>query len=338
MRNTGQRLWGRARPAVVGGVIGFLLFVLGVLWYRRYDATLFLGIPFVAGAIAIGLAEGAPLSLSRSVMYGLAPLPVMGVLAQATGFEGAACILIGGAIIAIPAIAVGVLLYLITESGKKRRRRGPMALIPTGLLLGVWQFGAPEPSPQEIAVTTRVHISASANSVWQVISGDLTVPLPADLGAAIQLASPVETKMHGRGKGAIRKCTLTSGTCVQRVTDWRPGQGMAFEVLQSPPVMKETNIWGDIRPPHLEHSVESTRGEFRIVPDAMGGVWLERTTWYTLDMGPRAYWQAIWTWSVDRSHRLVLERVQQLAEAQSQPPTNCASRSSDSIARNPSSS
>jgi hypothetical protein len=79
--------------------------------------------------------------------------------------------------------------------------------------------------------------------------------------------------------------------------------------------MKEWSPFRHVHPPHLDDSLRSKRGEFRLVPLPGGRTRLEGSTWYELSMSPELYWKA-WTDALLHAiHTRVLRHVKRLSEA-----------------------
>ena len=117
--------------------------------------------------------------------------------------------------------------------------------------------------------------------------------------------------------GAIRYCEFSTGAFIEPITIWDPPHRLAFDVLENPPAMDELSPWPDVYAPHLDdHVLKSRRGEFRLEPLPGGRTRLTGTTWYTVDMGPDAYWAAFSTAIIHRIHERVLNHVGAVSAAQ----------------------
>ena len=58
--------------------------------------------------------------------------------------------------------------------------------------------------------------------------------------------------------------------------------------------MHEWSPYRDLHPPHLDGTMRSRRGEFRLVELPGGRSRLEGSTWYELQLDPQPYW-SIWS-------------------------------------------
>jgi hypothetical protein len=131
------------------------------------------------------------------------------------------------------------------------------------------------------------------------------------------LACPIRTELRGEGVGAIRHCTLTTGSMPERVTVWEPGRRLGWEALSTPPPLKEINPFRETNPPHLHGYYRVVYGEFAMRPLPNDRTRLYRVTRYEHRIRPAFYWTPWCNFAADRAHRYVLESVKQMAERDS---------------------
>jgi hypothetical protein len=126
----------------------------------------------------------------------------------------------------------------------------------------------------------------------------------------------MRARIEGSGVGAVRHCEFSTGDFVEPITVWEEPVRLAFDVVDQPDPMVELTPWRHVHPPHLEdRSLESQRGEFRLIDLGGGRTRLEGRTWYTFDMHPQIYWTLWSDFSIHRIHRRVLDHIRTLAEA-----------------------
>jgi hypothetical protein len=124
----------------------------------------------------------------------------------------------------------------------------------------------------------------------------------------------MRARIEGEGVGAVRHCEFSTGAFVEPVTVWEPGHRLGFDVVSQPPPMEEWSPYRNLHPPHLDASLRSVRGEFRLIALEGGRTRLEGSTWYTLSLGPELYFR-LWSDAViHRVHLRVLDHVRRLAE------------------------
>src|SRR6185436_19561820 len=105
------------------------------------------------------------------------------------------------------------------------------------------------------------------------------------------IAYPVRARIDGRGVGAVRHCEFSTGAFVEPITAWEEPSRLAFDVTSQPPPMTEWSPYQDLHPPHLDSTIRSRRGEFRLIALPGGRTRLEGRTWYTLSLYPQLYWR-----------------------------------------------
>jgi hypothetical protein len=143
---------------------------------------------------------------------------------------------------------------------------------------------------------------------------------PTDWLARAGLAYPRSARIVGTGVGAVRYCEFSTGAFVEPITGWEPGRRLAFDVIASPPPLRELSPYPNVKAPHLDGFLRSRRGEFRLTPLPGGRTRLEGRTWYELDMAPDGYWRPIADWLIHRIHERVLTHIRHLVENPSRPP------------------
>src|SRR5207244_12054829 len=103
------------------------------------------------------------------------------------------------------------------------------------------------------------------------------------------------------------------GAFVEPIQVWDAPHLLRFDVAEQPAPMREWSPYA-IHPPHLDHYLNSRRGQFKLerLPD--GRTRLEGTTWYTNRLWPQRYWGLSSDYIIHRIHGRVLEHVQELSE------------------------
>jgi hypothetical protein len=299
----GDRL--RAVLLGIGGslLVGAVSFALHVLLLKQYSSTVFLGTPFTMGAVAgwvynrreprparasagvgalsVAIAAGAILlfALEGAICIGMALPLVMGL--------GALGALIGRAI-AIESRAslgtAGLLLLLMPAAGYAEARLSPAPLRE---------------------VLSSIEIDAPPDRVWPNVVGFSELPPPPEWFFRLGIAYPQRARIEGR----VRRCEFSTGAFVEPITAWEPPTRLAFDVASQPPPMHEWSPYRHVHPPHLDGTMRSRRGEFRLIALPGGRTRLEGRTWYELQLWPQVYWAPWADLLVHRIHERVLEHI-----------------------------
>ncbi|MBC7174126.1 MAG: SRPBCC family protein [Polyangiaceae bacterium] len=230
------------------------------------------------------------------------------------GLEGAICI-----IMVVPIGAVTILMgaligrQIALQSSDRLHAFTMVALLPL-----VASIERAMPTPPLHHVVTTIDIAATPEQVFdEVVSfSEITAERPWYFRTGI--AVPLRARIEGTGVGAVRHCEFTTGPFVEPITAWERGQRLAFDVRSSPPPMEEWSPYRHLHPPHLDSTMRSRRGEFRMHGLPGGRTRLEGHTYYELGLRPDAYFAWIADALVHRIHARVLEHVARSVEAKVQ--------------------
>ncbi len=302
-------------PAWTAGAAGLLvgaaMIAFAVTLARSYSLALFVGTPFAMGAItAFVLNRRHHVSRASTAFRSLIMLLMASALTLLLGAEGLVCILM------VMPLAVPVVL-LGAEMGRAiaASTRGPAAgVLPALLVLplaGVLPGAADGPVS---VVRTSIDIDARPAEVWRSVIAFQPIPPPSEWLFRAGIAYPRYARIEGTGVGAVRYCVFSTGAFVEPITAWDEDRRLAFDVVSSPPPLRELSLYS-IAPPHIDGYLRSRRGEFLLVALPGGRTRLEGTTQYELRMAPAIYWRIWGDWIIGRIHRRVLEHIRAEAEA-----------------------
>jgi hypothetical protein len=163
-------------------------------------------------------------------------------------------------------------------------------------------------------VLTSVEIDASPSRVWEQVVSFREIDRAPAWYFRTGLAYPLRARLEGTGVGAVRHCQFTTGTFVEPITVWDEPRVLAFDVKSQPPPLHEWSPYARVFAPHLDGFFRTTHGEFRLIQLAPNRTRLEGRTWYSLEMQPSIYWNAIADTILHAIHGRVLEHVKAAAE------------------------
>ncbi len=300
-----------------GGTVGALLTWVAVQIFKDYGMIVFVGVPFLMGfcsSLIFGYHERRAMSPSLGVA-GLSVL-FMGVLLLVFAWEGIICMLMAAPLAVVIAGLGGFLgWHLAAKFWPKRTYRISLySLIVLFPLLSGVEKQMHQTAPGS-SVTSRIVIQAPPEEVWPHILSFPKIESEPDWVFRTGIAAPVETRIHGQGVGAARECILSTGTMPERVSEWEPPYRLGFDVLSTPPSMKELTIYDDIHPPHLDSFMSSKTGRFELVRQPDNSTLLIGTSVYENRMWPSGYWLLYSDEIVRRFHKRVLGHIKQLSEA-----------------------
>lgn len=293
-----------------------ILVYLSTLVLGSYGYGLFVAVPFALSIISpLIYAVPKQRSMITCCMVSWANMVFIYMALILLGFEGVVCLIMAAPIVAVIAAGGGLLAYLI----QRRRHRNldlPKLSASFMVLLALLIFLEVklEPHSPLYEVTTKVEVDAPPETVWKHVVAFTRLDKPEELIFKIGVAYPVEAKIYGTGKGAIRHCIFSTGKFVEPITTWDEPRLLQFSVKEQALPMKEFSPYEDIHPPHLDGYLMSRKGEFLLTRSKNGGTLLAGTTWYQNSMGPPLYWR-MWSDQVIHTiHKRVLDHVKDLAE------------------------
>jgi hypothetical protein len=288
------------------------MLALSVYGLASYGISLFLGTPFLIGALTAFLFNRRyPASERESQQVVLMTLACVAGVALLTAAEGAVC-LIMAAPLGIGIGAMGAVLG--RRIALRDRGAATHALLGVVLLPASAVINARQPASPLREVRSAVVINASPDIVWRNVVQFPPLSEPSDLVFRAGIAYPKRAEIIGEGVGAVRYCVFSTGAFVEPITRWEPGRRLSFDVRSQPRPMQEWSPYADIAPPHLDGYFRSRRGEFRLVALADGRTRLEGSTWYEMRLEPEAYWILFGDALISRIHHRVLTHVKAVTE------------------------
>lgn len=296
-----------------GLLLGLVMLTVSVYGLKNYGVALFFFTPFGVGALtAWSLNRSAPVPLRQTVQLVLLTLAVLGTLLLVLGREGAICIAMAlplAAMVSVMGAVVGRRIALLRHDSFRAATFGLLALPAAAFL-------EPRSTTGTILheVRSSVTIDAAPMDVWAQVIAFPAIPEPGDWFFRMGIAYPRYARIEGTGVGAVRYCVFSTGPFVEPITVWEPGRRLAFDVSSAPVPLRELTPYTDVKPPHLDGFLKSRRGEFRLIALPDGRTRLEGSTWYTVAMGPEAYWQMFGDYLIHRIHVRVLEHIREQVE------------------------
>ncbi|MCZ6918134.1 MAG: hypothetical protein O7I93_15280 [Gemmatimonadetes bacterium] len=295
-----------------GSATGLGILILSVRLLNSYGLALFLGAPFVIGTVTgFLLCRRYPASLRETHEAVTMTMLLIGGVAFLLGTEGAVCLLMMlplGIVLALMGGAMGRAIARL-GTGTASHAAIVVLMLPSA---AAWEAGTETVVLRE--VQSAIEIDATTEVVWNHVIAFSPLPEPTELLFRLGVAYPMRAEIEGKGVGAMRYCVFSTGRFVEPITRWEPGRRLSFDVIESPPPMKEWSFYEGVAPPHLEGYLVPRRGEFRLVALPNGRTRLEGSTWYEQRLRPEGYWVLFSDAIIRRIHLRVLEHIALLAE------------------------
>jgi hypothetical protein len=299
------------------GIVTFFSLLLTLLFVNilgEYGWSLFVGVPFLLGFASVLLyGYHNPISYKQSVQVSLISVVLFSLMLFILALEGAICLIMGFPILLILAWIGGTIGFSIQE----RRRKNvlnitivPLLFIP---LMGIWENLENQPPPI-IAVETAVLVAADRQQVWDELLAFSPIEEPNEWIFKSGIAYPTHAEINGRGVGAIRNCTFTTGSFIEPITVWNEPTLLQFSVLDQPPPMAEWSFYEKLEITHLDGYFKSVKGQFKLTKQPDGSTLLEGTTWYQHEISPSFYWRFWSDYVLHKIHLRVLSHIKHKSE------------------------
>ncbi len=262
--------------------------------------SLFL-VPFFGGLLASLLWRRAQPSIWDTAGYVLGATFIALIGAALAYAEGVICLII------VSPLFYGVMLagalvgrvWFRSDMGKLRVSFAPLAIVALAAVA--------EPhfrSEHEGSVTDMLVVRASPSRVWRHVTSFPPISAKPDFWMfRIGLPYPVETTSAGDFVGADRRCIFSGGAVFREVvSECVPSTRLTFDMVELP---DDPELIGHLTP---------RRGQFELRDNGDGTTTLVGTTWYSLHVHPRWYFDG-WTQHIFRAvHLRVMEDVKRRAE------------------------
>ena len=300
--------WSIFLGTLVANAIGGSL-LCGVVWfvgaYKGHDATVLIAwpsfflIPFLVGMIAAWFWRRLKRTLGWSFLDALW-VTLAGLAAAATVLrEGVVCL-----VIVSPALYVFILCGILLGRVWFHPNYSKLQLTIFPLLALITLGESVYHSERQAVVTDRILIQAPPAKVWPHVLAFPEIPDAPDYWIfRIGLPYPRTTTNGGNFVGADRQCIFSNGVVIkERVAEFVPNQKLTFEVAEQP------------TDPEAYGHITLHRGQFILQDNHDGTTTLIGSSWYTLHVRPRWYFD-LWTRDMSRAvHLRVMNHIRRLAE------------------------
>jgi uncharacterized membrane protein YhaH (DUF805 family) len=306
-------LWRGALLGVFAGVgLTLVAVAISTLAFRTYGYGLFLLTPFVVGTIA-GYVANRETDIGMGRTMGSAAIAVLlgSLVLVAAAIEGVICILMAAPLGLGMALIGGVLGRAMALQG---RRPAGQTLPCLALLPLMFAVENVLPPVAHLDTEQTIEVAAPPDVVWASILSTDPIEGPLALPFRLGVAYPLRGEFRGEGVGAERIGVFSTGTAIERVTEWVPNRKLAFVVVRDIPAMRELSPYENVHAPHVLGYFRTTYTSFELVPRADGGTDIVERTSHELRIDPVPYWLPMARWIVRQNNARVLEHIRSHAE------------------------
>jgi len=257
-------------------------------------------VPLIAGMVAAWVWRKLNRTVVLSILDSLGTSLLSIVAAFVVLHEGAVCL-----VMAFPAIWALVFAGILLGNWwfhRKTSNKLQLSIFPVVVLLIVADsfFG----SHKTTEVTDEILVRAPPEKVWPHVLAFPEIPdRPTYWIFRIGLPYPTKTTNGGNFVGADRQCIFSDGIVIkERVSEFLPNAKLTFDMVEQP---THPEVYGHIT---------LHRGQFVLRDNHDGTTTLVGSSWYTLHVRPRWYFDL---WARDMSHAVhlrVMNHVRRLAE------------------------
>ncbi len=304
------------RGAFQGMLIGMALTLAGValsaLVFGTYGTGIFLLMPFVIGTL-VGYVANRHAELTDGetarLVFGATLLGSLALLV--TALEGVGCLIMAAPIGAVAALIGGVIGRQIARS---RRDSGGRMAASVAMLPIVFAIEAAFPPSVHFDTEQTITVQAPPERVWKAIVQMETIEEPLSLLHKFGIAYPVRGRVFGAGVGALRYGDFSTGTAIERVTQWQENSKLAFVVLKDIPGLRELSPYAHVHAPHVQGYFTTRETSFELIPREGGITEIVERTSHQLKLDPALYWLPFARHMVDTNNARVLRHIKRQAE------------------------
>jgi hypothetical protein len=300
-------------PCVLAGAaLTSVAVALGTLVFGTYGSTLFLLTPFVVGIVSAYTANHqADIGGRQTAWTVFIAVLLGGVTLVAVAVEGVICILMAAPLGLGMALLGGVLgRAMALQTGRPAGQ--PLQCIALLPLMFAIEHVLPPSAHFETDQT--IAVAAPPELVWKSILSTDPIEGPLALPFRLGVAYPLRGEVRGEGVGAERLGEFSTGTAIERVTEWVPNRKLAFVIVRDIPGMRELSPYEHVHAPHVVGYFRTTYTSFELIPRADGGTDIVERTSHEVRIDPVPYWLPMARWIVRQNNARVLEHIRSHAE------------------------
>jgi uncharacterized membrane protein YhaH (DUF805 family) len=305
--------WASAVVGVLAGAgLTLVAVALGTLVFGTYGSALFLLTPFVVGTVSAYIANHRADIGGRQTALTVVIAVLLGSLTLiAVAVEGLICIIMAAPLGLGMALLGGVLGRAMALQA---RRPAGQPLQCVALLPLMFAVENVLPPVAHFETHQTIAVAAPRDLVWKSILSTDPVEGPLALPFRLGVAYPLRGEVVGEGVGAVRYGEFSTGTAIERMTEWVPNRKLAFVVVRDIPGMRELSPYEHVHAPHVIGYFRTLSTSFELVHRPDGGTDIVERTSHELRLDPVPYWLPMAQWIVRQNNARVLAHIRTHAE------------------------
>ncbi len=305
--------WAAIIQGIAAGV-GLVVFavILSALVFGSYGWGLFVATPFIVGLTTGYIANRRALLTAGRTIKLVLLAAALGTLALVVlALEGIICVVLAAPLGAGAAIVGGEIGRTIARS----RHGGSTPAMCCVLLPAILALDAAMPPSIMLDTYDAVEIAAPPLDVWRTLTSSEAIQPAPGFVFRLGLAYPIRAHLSREGAGAERIGEFSTGLARERITEWRPGRALAFDVVEQPPAMIELSPYQNVHAPHVSGYFETRTTRFELIPLDNGGTRLIVRATHELRLDPALYWEPVARWAIRANTARVLDHIRAASEA-----------------------
>ena len=301
-----------AQGFLAGVALTVAAIALSTLVFGGYGYGAFVISPFLVGATTAAIANARnDMGIGYTSRLVTSTVTLGGLALVALAIEGIICLIMAAPL----GLAMAWLGGLLGRAIALHRRNSAGQTLSSFAVLPIVLVGEFLLAPMVSFETyNTISIDAPPARVWEAIVNMERIDAPPPAGFRLGMAYPLGASMIGEGVGATRLGVFSTGTALERVTEWEPGRKLAFAVLQDVPAMRELSPYAHVHAPHNIGYFSTKETSFELIPRESGGTRLIERTSHILKLEPVLYWLPLARLMVDQNNARVLAHIRRQAE------------------------
>jgi uncharacterized membrane protein YhaH (DUF805 family) len=311
-----DRAASRWSAAAQGSIIGLGLTVasvaVGALVFGAYGYGMFVVSPFVVGAVTAYFGNREQdIGGGRTVVLVAGSVALSGVALLGVALEGLVCVILAAPLGLSIAVLGGVLGRAIALHTRRPPRQTLSAVAMLPLVFAIESVMAATTSFESVET---IEVRAPPEAVWRSIVDMGSIDEPPALPFRLGVAYPLRSQIVGEGVGALRRGEFSTGTALERVTEWIPNRKLAFMILEDVPGMRELSPYEHVHAPHVVGYFRTKEASFELSARPDGTTEIVERTSHELRLEPALYWLPMARYVVHANNARVLAHIRRRAE------------------------
>ena len=284
---------------------------ISTLVFRVYGYGLFMVSPFLIGlATAYFANRKGDIGGGASASLVMVALALGGIALILAALEGLFCIVLASPLAAGVALIGGLAGRAIAQTSRRPPRQMAPAFAVLPVIFALEHLFVPTTS---FDTTQSIVINAPAETVWRSVLR-MEIDQPPSLLFRAGVAYPIRGEVIGEGVGAVRRGEFSTGTAIERVTEWEPNRKLAFAVETDIPAMHELSPYEYVHAPHVIGYFTTRTTSFELASRPDGAIEVTLRSAHEIRLDPLLYWMPFARYMVAENNARVLTHIKRQSE------------------------